>query len=188
MILKMHGSVNWGIWPRETSLTDRTKLLYKKEDRTAEEIDRSTVPEEREYWYKLAEILPHDEIRRTATERRALNREIALAGIGPHKKIHEIPGLGWVWDRAAQALFDAEEIAAIGFSLATFDGLARLVFADVMKQRSEKSVVLPRLRIIDLNAVELRQVYLTIFHCDPMLIEKRVENVDWDTVLSDLIE
>lgn len=182
-ILKMHGSINWALYKRNTELTSEARVLYVKRDTEEEQGRGEPTRKETEYHYKLIEILDQNEIRRTAAMRKMTDRLPALAGLGSRKPIHRIPGLGWVWERAAQSIFDTNEIIAIGFTFSTFDNLARLALGDAMMQRDQRGLPLSKLTILDMNADALIETYHQIFHLDPTPINERVECVDWNKLL-----
>jgi hypothetical protein len=75
-----------------------------------------------------------------------------LAGLGPRKRVSQIPGLGLVWEKARKAIYYADLIVIVGFSFSGFDRLAQIEFARAMAGRFESGEPLPRVVVIDPNA------------------------------------
>lgn len=85
-------------------------------------------------------------------EHRHLNNRIfALAGLGMYKPLHKIPGLGPVWENAFRALQEASEIIVVGFSCSDFDGMVRLHFSTIMRERLNSGNA-PVVTVIDPSA------------------------------------
>jgi len=55
----------------------------------------------------------------------------ALGGLGLHKPLHRVPGLGHIWKQAGNSLSKAESIIVVGFSMSPFDTMARLQMAAI---------------------------------------------------------
>jgi len=153
-ILKMHGSINWAIVPRDQVGIFGYPLLFRKEDQNVE----NTAPKstgEIEYDSVLLQ-LPDDKL-----DSRIKNRilqwsnkkySIGIAGLGRYKPLDRIPGSGQVWYNAGRALYQADEIYIVGFSLSPFDTMARLHFAGVMCERAKKKNLPTMIMLIDPNA------------------------------------
>lgn len=84
-----------------------------------------------------------------------------------------------------RALFQADEIYVIGFSLSPFDTMARLYFGGVMCERARKRSSPRRAVLIDPHADSLsdnfRQVFGPNVQIEP--IQRPAEGVDWNTLL-----
>jgi len=152
-ILKMHGSLDWICFARDQR-RDRpgVRLLFSKKDENRKrEKDDSKRCGEDEYDLELFHI--HDDARLHAFIRQRdliqHDHRWGLAGLGPQKRVSQIPGLGVVWERARHALYHADQIVVVGFSFSGYDRLAQIEFARVMAGREENRVAPPRVIVID---------------------------------------
>ncbi len=111
--------------------------------------------------------------------------EIGIVGLGHYKPLSKLPGSGEVWHNAGRALYQADEIHIIGFSLSPFDTMVRLHFAGVMCHRAEKGNLPQKIILIDPNACKLKSNFRSVFGQDTPIetIEKPAEKVDWSAVL-----
>jgi hypothetical protein len=187
VILKMHGSINWAIVPRNQVGSFGYPLLFRKEDQNVE----NTAPKptgEIEYDYVLLQ-LPDDNL-----DSRIKNRilqwsnkqySIGIAGLGRYKPLDRIPGSGQVWHNAGRALYQADEIYIVGFSLSPFDTMARLHFAGVMCERAKKKNLPTMIMLIDPNACKLKADFQSVFGADtPITLYKhKAEKVNWSELL-----
>ncbi len=186
-ILKMHGSINWFIVPRNQCENFDYQLLFRKEDLNVTK-HKAPSPDEIEWKYELIKV--PDSSLPNRIENRMLQHEskqyvIGIAGLGSYKPISKLPGSGKVWHNAGRALYQADEIYIIGFSLSPFDSMARLHFSGVMLERSEKGNPPKKIILIDPNACELKVRFSSIFGQDTPIeiINKRAEQVDWSVFL-----
>lgn len=185
-ILKMHGSINWAIVPRDQIGSFGYPLLFRKEDKNVENAAPKPT-DEIEYSYVLLRI-PDDKLV-NRIENRILQRsdkqyDIGIAGLGRHKPLDRIPGSGQVWHNAGRALYQADEIYIVGFSLSPFDTMARLHFAGVMCERAKKNLP-TTIVLIDPNACDLKADFQSVFGADtPITIyQQKAEQVKWSEVL-----
>lgn len=185
-ILKMHGSINWAIVPRDQIGSFGYPLLFRKEDKNVENAAPKPT-DEIEYSYVLLRI-PDDKLV-NRIENRILQRsdkqyDIGIAGLGRHKPLDRIPGSGQVWHNAGRALYQADEIYIVGFSLSPFDTMARLHFAGVMCERAKKNLP-TTIVLIDPNARKLKADFQSVFGADtPITIyQQKAEQVKWSEVL-----
>ena len=183
-ILKMHGSINWIMVPRDQKGNFDYPLLFAKTDINVENHD-TEAPDEDEYKCVLLRV--PDKSLPSQIENRELQMgdrqyEIAIAGLGSYKPLSKLVGSGEIWNNAFRALRNCEQIYIIGFSLSPFDTMARLHFGSVMMERSkEKKNVLPQIMLIDPIAGELKSNFKKVFGCSASIdvIEKEGEEVDW---------
>ncbi|MHC4626611.1 MAG: hypothetical protein ACYTDV_06490, partial [Planctomycetota bacterium] len=107
--------------------------------------------------------------------------DFGIAGLGRYKPLDRIPGSGQVWHNAGRALYQADEIYIIGFSLSPFDTMARLHFAGVMCNRSEKKDLPKMVTLVDPRARDLKKDFVSVFGAEtPMEIcEQEAQEVDW---------
>jgi len=185
-ILKMHGSINWAVVLRDQIDSFGYPILFRKEDLNA--TDTTPSPNEPEYAYALLRI-PDDKLA-DRIENRFLQKGnkqygIGIAGLGRYKPLDALPGSGPVWDTAGRALYQADEIYAIGFSLSPFDTLARLHFAGVMCERARKNKLPKKIVLVDPHACSLKEDYEAVFGLETPLetIENCAEDVDWTSLL-----
>jgi len=182
-VLKMHGSINWAVVRRDQAQNFGYPVLFQKEDKNRKCENANPIGEE-EYDTVLLRI-PDDTL-----ANRIENRDlqlghkqyaIGIAGLGSYKPLHQIPGSGEVWFNGIRALWEAQEIYIIGFSLSPFDNMARLHFGGVMCGRTEKKNLPQKLVLIDPKASDLKANFAAVFGPDVemMLRQQKGEEVQW---------
>ncbi|MDI6448239.1 hypothetical protein [Anaerobaca lacustris] len=187
-ILKMHGSINWAVVLRNQAGNFGYPVLFRKEDQNVGVAnDKSTG--EIEYDYALLRI-PDDKLA-PRIENRIIqlgNKQygVGIAGLGRYKPLDQIPGTGEVWHNAGRALYKADEIYAIGFSLSPYDTMARLHFAGAMCERAKKNSLPQKITLIDPSGGSLEADYRAVFGRQTPLevVQERAEEVDWAGLLS----
>jgi len=187
-ILKMHGSINWAVVQRDQVTNFGYPVLFQKEDKNVQDgTDKPTG--EIEYDYVLLRI-PDCKLAGRIENRifQQSNKEyyIGVTGLGRHKPLDKLPGSGPVWHNAGRALYQADEIYAIGFSLSPFDTMARLHFAGVMCDRASKKKSPKKMTLIDPSASSLKENYQAVFGSELRveIIAQRAEAVDWANLLN----
>ena len=188
-VLKMHGSINWAIVPRGQVDHFGYPLLFRKEDQNVKD-DTAKPLSEIEYDYALLRV-PNDSLANRITNRHLQNSDkqymIGLAGLGRYKPLDSIPGSGRVWHNAGHALYKADEIYVIGFSLSRFDtmAMARLHFAGAMLERNKKGAPPKRIVLVDPSACKLKNNFQSVFGAEPNIetVQDYAENVNWDSLL-----
>lgn len=184
-ILKMHGSINWLIVPRNKYSNFGYPLLFKKEDANRDETDWPCSEEE---WDYVLIRIPDSSVGLKIENRNLQSHEkpyfIGIAGLGRYKPLDRIPGSGQVWHNAGSALYQADEIYIVGFSLSPFDTMARMHFAGVMCERAKKNRP-ATIVLIDPNAYKLKNDFQSVFGTDtPITIyQQKSEQVKWSEVL-----
>ena len=187
VVLKMHGSVDWVAMKRRIGDPQKMTRLFSKTDVNAEQF--SPPPEDREYAYELWRINDAERNDR-AIEGRDIQfadrfYDFGIAGLGSFKPLHQLPGSGLVWARAAGALREAAKIIIIGFSLSPFDGMARLELARAMKARLSEKRPPKDIVIVDPNAESLAQSYLSVLQLPVTLVKSRAEEIrEWSSVVA----
>ena len=187
-ILKMHGSINWIMVPRNQKNNFGYSLLFEKTDINVKNHGMQA-PDETEYKFVLLRV-PDESLagRIENIDLQSGNKqyEIAIAGLGRYKPLSELVGSGEIWKNALRAFRNCEQIYIIGFSLSPFDTMARLHFGGVMMKRSEENGIgLPQITLIDPIAGELQSNFKKVFGCSASIdvIEKKGEKVVWSTLL-----
>jgi hypothetical protein len=186
-ILKMHGSLNWIIVPRGQADNFGYPVLFRKGDQNVQGPEVESAGEV-EYDYLLLQV--PDESMDSRIKNRTLQMShkqysIGIAGLGRYKPLDRMPGSGPVWHNAGRALYQSEQIYAVGFSLSQFDSMARLHFAGAMCARAANHIPPPKITIVDPSASLLKRDYQAVFGSRTPIqtIEKRAEEVDWEGLL-----
>ncbi len=109
-----------------------------------------------------------------------MNDKLGIVGLGRYKQLHELPGSDKTWNSAFNALHDAHEIFAIGFSMSYYDTMTRLHFGSVMHQRK---IPPHRISIVDPNACKLAKDFSGVFRDRVCLVEQQAERINWDELL-----
>ena len=152
-VLKMHGSLDWICFARDQRRErEGVRLLFSKPDVNRER--EEGVPArsgEEEYDLELFQIVGDDRLGEYIKGRHIIQSDHrwGLAGLGPQKRVSQVPGLGVVWERARQELFHADHIVVVGFSFSGYDRLAQIEFARVMAGREADGQPAPRVTVID---------------------------------------
>ncbi len=182
-VFKLHGSVDWNIADRTKNLS-KCDLLFDKPNLNRRKNRRRTthVEEDCRLWRfrsrkQMSDWLSGRDLQSQSPK--AWLQRPALAGLGPHKELHAVPGLGEVWIRAMQAVHQANRIVVIGFQMSDFDAMAQLQFAASMMKRHEGRRS-PRMTVIDPGASDpaFSQRFLRVFG-DVRFIPERHEGLDW---------
>ncbi len=185
-VLKMHGSINWAIVPRNQVDHFGYPLLFQKKDQNMKDSDTDSIGEI-EYDNTLLHI-PNESLSNRITNRtlQSSNKQymIGLAGLGRYKPLDNIPGSGRVWHNAGRVLYQADEIYIIGFSLSYFDTMARLHFAGAMIERNEKGNPPKRIVLVDPSASNLKGNFQSVFGLRPEIevIQECAENINWPSL------
>ena len=143
-------------------------------------------PDEPEYLLELWRVNQAQDVIAEMDRRDGVSSYVSFPGmttLGGHKPLANLPGSAQIWCAAERALFDAEEMYVVGFSLAPFDAMTRMLFATVMKKRHNQKKLPSVLRLIDPMADSLLQNYMSVFRI-PILVDKACsQDIDWKAVL-----
>ncbi len=185
VVLKMHGSVDWLVIQRSKGNPSSHILLFSKLDLNARPGHEPPL-EESEYHSELWRVRDRNNLSVEIEKQTGLSRISifpGIAGLGAYKPLGNLPGSGMVWQRAENALWQADEIYVIGFSMSPFDAMSRLLVAEVMRKRKEISRPPRLVRLIDPNADKLLENYLPVFQV-PIIVDKRKsEDANWTDIL-----
>jgi len=126
-------------------------------------------------------------IKNRILQRSGKQYSIGIAGLGLYKPLDRIPGSGQVWHNAGRALYQADKIYVVGFSLSPFDTMARLHFAGAMCERAKKKNLPTTIVLIDPNASKLKADFQSVFGADTSITpyQQRAEKVNWSELLCD---
>lgn len=186
-VFKMHGSADWLVFDRGNPGRFRADVLFEKIDENAAE-GRMPPAEEHEFYSSLARWQAGVDItniyRQHGHALQSANAQWrpALAGLGPNKQIHQIPGLGCVWRDALAAIFDADHVVVIGFALSDFDALAQMQLSMIAARRRAANRSL-RVTVIDpaSSGGPFCERYMRVFGgC--RFIPKKLEEVEWPRI------
>lgn len=174
VVLKLHGSLDWIILPRDNGNQSICTKLFSKSDDNAPADNK-----EHEYHNELWRVNGSTDLDRSIKYRSINNRYFGLAGLGSYKPLHHIPGSGLVWARADGALAETSEVYVVGFSLSPFDALARLYFGAAIQRCFQEKNSLPKTTVIDPRANELLPRFKEVFGNNICIKQMEAEKVDW---------
>lgn len=184
-ILKLHGSIDWMLLKRGTGNAQKLTRLFSKTDTNVEQ-DGHKPPDEPEYQSELWRINEAQDVAAELDRRDGLSTYISFPGtttLGGHKPLANLPGSAQTWCAAERALMGAEEMYVVGFSLAPFDAMTRMLFGTVMKERHNQNKLPNVLRLIDPMTDSLRQNYESVFRI-PILVDKTYsQDIDRPAIL-----
>jgi hypothetical protein len=106
---------------------------------------------------------------------------VGIAGLGAYKQLHQIPGLGFVWKEATNALYGADCAVVVGFSMSDFDAMSQMRFADIARIRHDENrnlqvvVVDPGIDDNEYAKIRFRRVFREV-----EFAPKRHEEFEWD--------
>lgn len=183
-VLKLHGSIDWWLAPRER-LSDLTLILVDignsatNWNRALE--DPTNMPWEDRFVLTRVDTL--EKAKGYYRQHTGLSPGTApwpgLGGLGVHKPLHRLIGSGLVWVNALTELKEADEIYVIGWSASPYDTMARFHFASVLALRESQP---SRVVVVDPNVCKQIANYKAIFK-DVEPIGQCAERVDWDSLL-----
>ena len=152
-VLKLHGSFDWVCFARDQPpRTSHFRRLFSKRDVNGEQNGNAQARSgEREYDFELWQVSDPQTLRGLIENRATiqLDHYWGLAGLGPKKRVSNVPGLGFVWKRARHELFQADHIVIVGFSFSGHDRFVQIEFARVMAGRHAARRPNPRITVID---------------------------------------
>ncbi len=184
-IYKMHGSINWIMVPRSQEENFGYEVLFKKKDLNQHEVNNDTSGES-EYDYILLKV-PNESLKGRIENKdlQMSNKSysIALGGLGRYKSLDKIPGLGVIWSNAMASLRSSEKVCVIGFSLSSYDIMARLNFCSIMLKQTQHNM-LQSITIIDPYAYEIKSNFQSVFGKDTKfnLINEKIETINWSNI------
>lgn len=139
LVCKMHGSIDWIVADRRTNLDKLDKLFDKpNENRPTDGTPLGHVEEDCRLWRcrDAEQLNTWIKGRHFQTViQGGMPSYVGIAGLGSYKQLHQVPGLGLVWNKGMTALYRADSAVVVGFSLSDFDAMAQLQFAEVAMAR-----------------------------------------------------
>lgn len=175
-VLKLHGSMDWICLERDKHHNDPgLELLFTKRDSNRERNPPKSRTGEVEYDFELLRINNDDRLQGLIKDRHSIQVDHfwGLAGLGPQKRISQVPGLAAPWAKARRAIYEAEVIVIVGFSFSGYDRLAQIEFARVMAGREKQNEPAPRIVVIDPIVAKSNGC----MHADGLALMKRIESV-----------
>jgi len=179
-VFKLHGSIDWIVAHRSESFP-KLDLLFDKQNANRSQGNTGHVEEDCRLWrcrtrHQLFQFIEGRDLQVIGAE--AAQRTVGIAGLGAYKELHRVPGLGLVWARAMQALYQADLAVVVGFSMSDFDAMAQVQFAEVARARHREARPL-RVIVIDTSADEaakgrFRRVFRFV-----EFVQKEHQTVDW---------
>jgi hypothetical protein len=179
-VYKLHGSIDW-IVAHRCDPSSKLDLLFDKDNANRSDQDTGHVEDDCRLW----RCRTRNQLREWVSERDlqsipkgAIPRTVGIAGLGAYKQLHQIPGLGVVWTRGMRAVYEADHIVVVGFSMSDFDAMAQLQFAEVARARQVEGHPL-KVTVIDPYANDLsRQRFHRVFRTVEFIVSRH-EEVDW---------
>ncbi|GAB4136580.1 MAG: hypothetical protein Tsb009_03730 [Planctomycetaceae bacterium] len=176
-VYKMHGSLDWIVCHRD-NVRDSWDLLFDEAevitDQTKALPDCCLVRHENnvqmEKWVTDRDI--------QVIREQTFSSRTGMAGLGTYKPLHEIPGLGIVWRRGMQAVYEADCVVIVGFAMSDFDAMAQMQFALAARKRSEENRPL-KVVVIDPFINKCSQKRFERVFEDITFITKYHEEFDW---------
>ncbi len=183
-VYKLHGSIDWIVAHRNGGLFKELDLLFDKRNvnrsdgKTGHIEDdfrlwRCRTPEQLTRWIEGRELQPDADGEDPRT--------VGIAGLGAYKELHRIPGLGQVWSGGMQALFRADTVIVVGFSMSDFDVMAQMQFAAVARARTAESRSLRVIVVDPFLDLAARDRFRRVFRTAEF-IEKAHEEFDWQAM------
>jgi hypothetical protein len=177
-VCKLHGSIDWIVAHRSDN-DSNLELLYDKKNANRSRGATGHVEDNCRLWRcrtreQLRTWLSGRELQ--SVPKGALPRTVGIAGLGAYKQIHQIPGAGRVWAHGMRARRDANLAIVIGFSMSDLDMMAQLQFAEVVRNRQNRSL---RVIVIDpCISEEARNRFRRVFG-QVEFIGSGHETIDW---------
>ena len=179
-VCKMHGSIDWIVAHRSEDSSE-LDLLFDKENANRSSQDSGHVEDDCRLWRcrsreQLQKWIAGRDLQ--SIPENASPRTVGIAGLGAYKQLHQIPGLGRVWTRGMQAIYEADRVIIVGFSMSDFDAMAQMQFGEVARKRQDEGRPL-NVIVIDPFANEtakgrFRRVFRSVEFTD-----SHHEEVDW---------
>jgi hypothetical protein len=132
-VYKLHGSIDWIVAHRSESF-EKLELLFDKRNTNCSDGKTGNFEDDCRLWRCSTPLQTKHWINSRVIQRvpkGACFRSVGIAGLGTHKPLHLIPGLGRVWSNGMSALHKADRVVFIGFALSDHDAMATMQFAQV---------------------------------------------------------
>jgi hypothetical protein len=179
-VFKLHGSIDWIVAHRSEAFS-KLDLLFDKKNANRLEQDTGHVEDDFRLWRcrtgeQLQEWISGRDLQ--SIPEHASPRTVGIAGLGAYKQLHQIPGLGDVWTRGMRALYEADRVVVVGFSMSDFDVMARMQFAEVARKRWDESRPL-KVIVIDPSVKEIAKERFRRVFRSVEFVSSNHETVDW---------
>jgi hypothetical protein len=177
---KIHGSIDWIVAHRCVPLSG-CDLLFDKDNANRSDQHTDHVEDDCRLWRcrtrnQLREWVSGRDVQ--SIPKGAIWRTVGIAGLGAYKQLHQIPGLGRVWTLGMRAIYQADHIVVVGFSMSDFDAMAQLQFAEVARARQFEGRPL-KVTVIDPYANDLSRLrFQRVFRAVEFIVSPH-EKVDW---------
>ncbi len=135
-VCKLHGSIDW-IVAHRSEQPPNSDLLFDKENANRGENNTGFVEDDYRLWRCRTPEQLQEWISGRDLQLVAKPMTVGIAGLGAYKQLHQIPGLGRVWTHARQAIYEADLVIVIGFSMSDFDAVAQMQFGEIARKRLE---------------------------------------------------
>ncbi len=184
-VLKLHGSIDWIVADRSESFSKLDLLSAKEHEnqpvgKTGHVEDdcrlwRCRDPDQRKTWLQGRDS--------QAVPNGACVITPGIAGLGAYKELHRVPELGKVWVGAMRAVYKADRLVVVGFSMSDFDGMAQMQFAGAMRAKHAEKRPLSVL-VIDPAAKDcaLQGRFKRVFHDCVSFVPQTHDAFDWRQV------
>jgi hypothetical protein len=183
-VYKLHGSIDWIVAHRRQSL--KCELLFDKENTNRSDCNTGHVEDD----YRVWRCTSRDQLLKWIAGRDlqnvpegAMPMRVGIAGLGSYKPLHQVPGLGLVWEQALHALYGADSAIIAGFSMSDFDAMAQLQFSGVARERDARKHPLPVIVIDPYISEQMKDRFRRVFRTVDFVISRH-EEIDWPSLLS----
>jgi hypothetical protein len=187
-VCKLHGSIDWIVAHRRESFS-KLDLLFDKTNANSSDQNTEHVEDDCRLW----RCQGRDQLQRWLSDRdlqsipqNATPRTVGIAGLGAYKQPHQIPGLGLVWTHGMRALYEADVVVVVGFSMSDFDAMAQMQFAEVARKRRGESRPLPVIVIDPFASEAAKERFRRVFRSVDF-VSDRHETVDWSRFLAEAV-
>jgi hypothetical protein len=181
-VFKLHGSIDWVVAHRKDPCPG-LELVFDKANANQPDKDTGSIEDDSRLWR-----IPPDRLEKWIRGRDlqwvpkgARERTIGMAGLGPDKELHRIPGLGPVWANGMKALSEADLAIVVGFSMSDFDAMAQMQFAEVARARLRQSRPLPVMVVDPVVNGAVKERFQRVFRF-VHFVEEPHETFKWSSV------
>lgn len=176
-IYKLHGSIDWIVADRSERFS-KLDLLFDKINTNRGGERTGDVEEDYCLWRCRNREQLETWIRGLDIQSGPSWKTVGIAGLGTYKPLHTVPGLGQMWARGMQALYQADQALVVGFSMSEFDAMAQIQFAEVTRARAREGRPL-EVTVIDPFADEATQARFRRVFRRIHVIQARHEEINW---------
>lgn len=187
-VLKMHGSIDWIILKRGTlkDKPEKFQKLYSRYDIYVREQNHTPADKPEYIW----ELWRHTDTYAipafSESPISSFQYGLGHAGLGRFKRLSMLPGSYLSWHEAGSALYNADEVYVIGFSMTQYDLMCRMYFLDVIQKRIEDNRKPIKLTLIDPQAPKIEGTFRQVFKpADMKVIAESIgDDTDWGELIN----